>query len=143
MKTAIERLAESVGYPEKVPEGCLSFTFRVDETDVYAEEAGGRVVLSCTLTDDDSLLPALARYAAGRMLKEDAVLSFGQPGVSRPYNLQPAAFLWQDAPADAAASALRRLFETFADSCDWWRSRLEPRSEDDGPPPLAEVMIRP
>lgn len=118
------------------------FTFRVDGAEISAETADGRIVLSCPLTDDESLLPSLARYAGGRMLKEDATLSFGQPGLSSSGS-GSSAFLWQDASADADAYALRRLFETFADSCDWWRARLEPRSGSDAPSPFPEVVIRP
>ena len=147
MKTAIERLAAAIGYPERVPADATSFTFRVDGAEICAEESDGRVALACVLSDDESVLPALAQYAAGRMLREDATLSFGQPGLSSPGSRsaspQPSAFLWQDAPADADASALHRLFETFANSCDWWRARLEPQSGDDGPSPFPEVMIRP
>ena len=151
MKTATERLADSIGYPERVPDGALSFTLRVDGAEIYAEESDGRMTLTYVLSDDESLLPSLARYAAGRMLKEDATLSFGLPRLSasgfRPStatpDLRPSTFLWQDAPADADVHALRRLFETFADSCDWWRARLEQRSGDDRPSPFPEVMIRP
>lgn len=117
MKTAIERLADAVGYPERVPEGALSFTFRVDGAELRAEESDGRVVLTCLLTDAEALVPTLAQYAAGRMLKEEAVLSYGQPG--------PSAFLWQEASAEADARGLLRLFESFANSCDWWRERVD------------------
>jgi len=65
------------------------------------------------------------------MLREDATLAHG----SR------AAFLWQDAPADADARALVRLFETFADSCDWWRARLDERGG--GAVEISEAVIRP
>ena len=55
---------------------------------------------------------------------------------------EPGAFLWQEAPAESDGHALVRLFETFMDSCDWWRARLAAgpaeRSE-----PAPEMMIRP
>ena len=134
-------MIDAVGYPDGAPAGARSFTFRVDGAEVLAEEADGRVVLSCPLSDDESLLPQLARYAAGRMLKEEATLSFGQPGLSVP-DRRPSAFLWQDAPADAAAPALLRLFETFMDSCDWWRERVEGRrSNAEGFSPDSETMV--
>ena len=115
MKTSIERLSDAVGYPERVPEGALSFTFRVDGADIYAEETSGRIVLTYELSDEDSFLAELAGYATGRMLKEDATLSWKNGG----------AFLWQDALVDADARVLSRLFESFMDSCDWWRARVD------------------
>ena len=96
----------------------MPFTMRVDGMEILAEEVGEKIVLSYVLTDDESLLPMLAAYAAGRMLREDAVLAYGEIGGGR------SAFLWQDAPSDADARAMLRLFETFMDSCDWWRDRV-------------------
>lgn len=116
-KNAIERLAGAIGYPEMIPDGVVSFPFRADGAEIAAEEADGRIRLEYALSDDETLLPTLAAYAAGRMLKEDAILSYGDGR----------AFLWQDAPADADARELLRLFETFMDSLDWWRERVENR----------------
>ena len=67
-----------------------------------ATVAGDRLVLSQRLTGDADKLPALAGFAAGRMLREEAVLAYGDG----------AAFLWQDAPADAGEQALVRLFDS-------------------------------
>ena len=108
---------------------------RVDGVEVAAEEMGDQLVLSCALTDDESLLPPLAVYAAGRMLKEDAALAYGDAR----------AFLWQGAPADADAHAMLRLFETFMDSCDWWRARVEAVRGGEAKSASApgEMMIRP
>ena len=94
-------------------------------------EAGGRIVLSHVLTEDASQLPALVSYAPGRMLREDATLAHGEHS----------AFLWQDAPADADARAMVRLFETFADSCDWWRARVDEKKGDSVE--ISEAVIRP
>lgn len=150
MKSAIERLAAAIGYPEKVPDGASSFTFRVDGAEIYGEESDGRVVLTRVLSSDDSILSMLAQYSAGRMVKEDAVLSFGLPGIltsdSRPAGLQPSTFLWQEAPASADARTLRRLFESFLDSCDWWGARIDALrgGEATGPGDGGEMMmIRP
>ena len=132
--TAIERLIDAVGYPERAPRGALSFTLQVDGADVLAEERGGRLRLSLKLAAGEALLPKFAAFAAGRMLREEAALSVdGDRGP----------FLWQDAPASANAHALARLFETFMDSCDWWRARVEERggAEDRTQPEL--YMIRP
>ena len=115
VKTAVEKLAAAIGYPERISGGGGSSVLRVDGMEIVAEETDRRIRLSYALTDDEALLPTLAAYAAGRMLKEEAVLSYGD---SR-------AFLWQDGPADADAHAMLRLFETFMDSCDWWRARVE------------------
>ena len=128
MQTAVERLIEAIGYPEKAPEGALSFTLLVDGGEIFAEETAGRLRLVCRLTDDEALLPLLACYAPGRMLREPAILAYGaaaqRPGgpAVKPANGQ--AFLWQDAPADIDGHGLMRLFETFANSCDWWRERI-------------------
>ena len=150
MKTAIEKLIVAIGYPERVPDGALSFTFRVDGAEIYAEESDGRVVLTRVLSSDESILPMLAQYSAGRMLKEDAALSFGQPGIStlgsRPAGIQPSTFLWQEAPASADARTLRRLFESFLDSCDWWSARIDALRDGEASAPEdggEVVMIRP
>lgn len=131
-KTAIERLAEAIGYPDRVPEGSLFATLRVDGAEVSAAVTGDRLVLSQRLTDAADKLPALAGYAAGRMLREEAVLTYGD-GV---------AFLWQDAPAGAGEQVLMRLFESFMDSCDWWRARVE-SSRAEEKTEFPEMMIRP
>ena len=131
-KTAIERLAEAIGYPDRIPEGALAATLRVDGAEVSAAVTGDRIVLSQRLADEADKLPVLAGYAAGRMLREEAVLAYGDG----------AAFLWQDAPADAGEHALVRLFESFMGASDWWRARVEaPRVEEKTEFP--EMMIRP
>lgn len=115
VKTAVEKLAAAIGYPERISGGGGSAVLRVDGMEIVAEEADRHIRLSYALTDDETLLPTLATYAAGRMLKEEAALSYGDGR----------AFLWQEAPADADARAMLRLFETFMDSCDWWRERVD------------------
>lgn len=122
-KTSVERLLVAIGYPERMSNGLAAFTLRVDGVEVVAEEANGRLVLSYALTNDESLLPTLAAYATGRMLKEDATLAYGNLPTSQPSNVPT--FLWQDVPADADVHDLLRLFETFMDSCDWWRTRVD------------------
>ena len=132
--TAVERLIEAIGYPERAPRGARSFALRVDGAEILAEETEGRLLLSFRLADDDGALPALAGYAAGRFLREEAALA-ADPA-------SPGAFLWQEAPAASDSRTLVRLFETFMDSCDWWRARLEgPASK--GPEEIPPMMIRP
>ena len=134
-RTAIERLAEAIGYPDKIPDGAVVATLRVDDAEVSAAVAGDRLVLSQRLTGDADKLPALAGYAAGRMLREEAVLAYGDG----------AAFLWQHVSADAGEQQLVRFFESFMDSCDWWWERVSERRGEgaEAGAPLAEMMIRP
>jgi len=129
---ASERLLSVIGYPEKIPDTDGPFTLRVDGKEVLVEESAGRIVLSHVLTDADSMIPTLAAYAAGRMLREEATLAFGRHST----------FLWQDAPVDADDRILLKLFETFADSCDWWRARVDERGKTDAVE-ISEAVIRP
>ena len=114
-RTRLEHFLKSVGYPDRVPEGSSSFTMRVDGMEIVAREASGRIVLSYSLSDDLSIVPTLCSYAAGRILREDAVLTCDNSS----------AFLWQDAPASSSEREMVRFFETFVDSCDWWRERVD------------------
>ena len=131
-KTAIERLAKAIEYPDRMPEGSLRAVLRVDGAEISAAVTGDRLVLSQRLTGEADKLPALAGYAAGRMLREEAVLAYGDGAV----------FLWQDASADAGEQALVRLFESFMDSCDWWRARVD-ASRAEEKTEFPEMMIRP
>ena len=82
-----------------------------------------------------AFVAALAAFAAGRILREDAVLSFGDLSGGQ------CAFLWQDAPETSDERTFSRLFETFMDSCDWWRERVEGATEEKSEIP--PMMIRP
>ena len=157
-RNAADRLLMAIGYPERIPNTDKPFTLRVDGKEVFVEESAGRIVLSVVLTEDELMVPTLAAYAAGRMLREEATLAFGSLDVlkfrslegasSKPPNLQASklpgnhVFLWQDAPADADDRALVRLFESFTDSCDWWRARVEERGKGDAVE-ISEAVIRP
>lgn len=142
-KNAIARLTEAIGYPERVSDGVASFTLQIDGGEIDASEAAGRIRLVFGLAEDAAQLPRLAEYAAGRMLREDATLAFGQLSTSQPSTFQPSAFLWQEVPADADAHALRRFFEACCDSCDWWRERLERGRDESQSNQFPEMMIRP
>jgi len=143
-KTAIERLAEAIGYPDRVPAGVTSFLLRADGAELLAEEADGRLFLQYVLTEEEALLPSLATYAAGRMLKEDATLAYGRM-VGKSSAEASSAFLWQSVPVSADARDLLRLFETFMDSCDWWRARTEALAGHEPAPAAGSetMMIRP
>lgn len=131
-RNAADRLLAAIGYPERIPNTGDLFTLRVDGREVFVEMSAGRIVLSVALTEDESMIPALAAYAAGRMLREEATLAYGKGNV----------FLWQDAPADADDRTLLRLFESFTDSCDWWRARVEERGKGEAVE-ISESVIRP
>ena len=141
MKTSVERLAEAIGYPEAVPGGAMSFAFTVDGAEVAVRESGGRLLLERRLwqtTDGDDetavRIPAtLARYAAGRVLREEATLAW-DPN-------REAAILWQDIPASAPDERLRRLFEVFTASCDWWAERVKEALTPE--PVFPEMVIMP
>ena len=132
-ETAITALASAIGYPEEVPAASVSFVFSVDGGRVEASIERGRLVLVRGLAAaGDVDLAQFAGYAAGRVLREEAVLAY-DPTDDR-------LILWQDVPADASAGLLRRFFEVFAASCDWWLARV------DGASPAAsvpEMTIRP
>ena len=140
-KSTIKRLAEAIGYPEEVPDGVLSSAFMVDGAEIAARESGGRLLLESLLWratdgDDETIarVPAmLARYAAGRVLREEATLAW-DPN-------REAAVLWQDIPASAPAERLRRLFEVFTASCDWWAERVKEALTPE--PVFPEMVIMP
>ena len=132
-ETAITALATAIGYPEEVPAASESFVFSVDGGRVEASVERGRLVLVRGLAAaGDVDLAQFAGYAAGRVLREEAVLAY-DPGDDR-------VILWQDVPADADAGLLRRFFEVFAASCDWWLARLDEAGTAASVP---EMMIRP
>ena len=141
MKTAVERLAEAIGYPETVPGGVLSFAFTVDGAEIAARETGGRLLLERRLWeagdgDDETVarIPAtLAWYAAGRVLREEATLAWDPT--------REAAILWQDVPASAPDERLRLLFEVFTASCDWWAERVKEALTPE--PVFPEMVIMP
>ena len=132
-ETAIRSLATAIGYPEEVNTASESFVFSVDGGRVEASVERGRLVLVRELASSGDVdLAQFAGYAAGRVLREEAVLAY-DPTDDR-------LILWQDMPADADAGLLRRFFEVFAASCDWWLARV------DGASPAAsvpEMTIRP
>ena len=129
------RLARAIGYPDAVAADSARVALLVDGAEVVASEEGGRAILQATVAagPSDELLTALAGFAAGRILREEAVLAY-EPKTD-------AALLWQAAPRDSDALALRAFFRSFTASWDWWRARV---AELENPKPsFPEVMIRP
>ena len=116
--TATARLAQAIGYPEEVPAGARSFVFLADGHAIEAVEDAGRLRLTCRFPQggEEGDLVRLAEYATGRLLKEEAVFAW-DPEAEAP-------MLWQDVPAAAGDALLRRFFEVFATSCDWWMARV-------------------
>lgn len=117
--TSLARLATAIGYPEEVPAGARAFMFLVDGREVEATEEKDRLRLSWRLprAEEDGGLVRLAEYAAGRMLKEEAVLAWDP--------MADAAVLWQDISVRTGDALLRRFMEVFLMSCDWWAARVE------------------
>ena len=132
MRSAVEMLAEAIGYPERVSEGALSFTFRVDDVSIPARVSGGCLLLRW---DFPEAVPpgTLAAYAAGRILREEAVVAW-DPAKER-------AFLWQKAPKGADGRALAETFRRFLWSRDWWAERVAELTAPKTKP--AELLIRP
>ena len=132
-KSRLGVFLRSIDYPEEAPVDAASFTLQVDGLEIVVAQIGSVLRLMCRLTGDATQMPRLAEYASGRMLREDAVLACDKEG----------AFLWQEMPVSADAHAMRRGFEAFADSCDWWRARLAESAEGEVASPFPEMMIRP
>ena len=143
-RIALERLLSAIGYPEKISVADGPATLRVDGKEVFVEESAGRIVFSIELTEDESKFPSLAAYAAGRILREDAVLAYGRrsKAENQASGSRPSVLLWQDVPVDADDHTLVRVFESFADSCDWWRARVDEHGKDDSVE-ISEAVIRP
>jgi hypothetical protein len=129
----ISKLASAIGYPEKVADGSDVYAFRVDGWEIVAEKIGSRLVLKLYLDVAYDDLPLFASYAAGRLLREEAVLAWDD-------NAQKAV-LWREIPPNADHPMMKDAFEDFADSCDWWVQRV---METDAPKSVfPDIMIRP
>ena len=129
------RLARAIGYPDVLAADAAQATLLVDGAEVVASEEGGRAILQATVAAEpsDDVLASLAGFAAGRILREEAVLAY-EPKAD-------AALLWQAAPPGADALALRAFFSSFTASWDWWRARVADLERPQ--PSFPEVMIRP
>lgn len=134
---AIDKLLSAIGYPAgEVSPGVVSCTISVDGGDVRLRIDGQRLVLEkalCRPEDGDGTLERLAGYAAGRILREEAVLAWDPQGGEL--------ILWQDVPAASPGDLLRRVFEVFMASCDWWLARVA--DDAGGASHLPEMVIMP
>lgn len=133
MKNALEKLHETINYPDALPEGAKAFSFVVDDGDVKARLYDGKLILSRVISHDDEALQRLAAFAAGRLLREDAVLAWDERSETL--------ILWQECPDNASAHELKSFMESFLASCDWWLERF---SEINVPAPaFPDIVIRP
>ena len=136
---AIENLAKAIGYPDEVPAGCRDYAFAVDDFEVRAQVTDGRLRLSSTVFtpprdgSEDEKLAELATYVPGRILKEEAVLAWDPDAGSL--------VLWQEMPTGVEENDLRRFFDVFAASCDWWAERVRQASAP--APAYPEMVILP
>lgn len=129
----IKQLALAINYPEQVPDRGGVYTFRVDGGDIVAEIVGRRLVLKRVLDITEEDLPRFAEYAAGRLLREDAVFSWDDRADQ--------AILWREMPMQARPAEIVAAFEDFVDSCDWWVQRV---NELQAPPTVfPDILIRP
>ena len=132
MKGAIERLGEVIGYPERVPEGAVSYVFRVDDDPVRVRLSGARIILEWRFPEGVPV-ERLAGFATGRILREEATLAW-EPSVER-------ALLWQPIPQDADGGELERSVGAFLNSRDWWKERVREFSAPK--PKMADLVFRP
>ena len=134
MSGSVARLARAIGYPEEIPADAVSYALKVDGRSVVAHERDGLLTLTGTLAEDpdEATLVRFAGYAAGRILREEAVLAWDPQSSSL--------MLWQGVSAASSEAVLTRFFEVFATSCDWWFARLD---EEKAASAVPEMVIRP
>ena len=107
----------------------------IDGAEVKIFERGGRHTVARALCEPGTEfdLARLASLAAGRFLREEAVLSWDhENGVP---------ILWQDIAATASQEEKTNLLNRFLASVDWWVERLN--EEPQPAPVLPEMMILP
>ena len=132
MVNLVQRLSELIGYPERVPEGALSFGFVVDGETVEARQSGGALLLVWRFPEK-APVQRLAELAPGRILREEAVLAWDAQSKR--------AILWQVSAKGADDRSLVATFQEFLDSRDWWMNAVEELTAPK--PTLADLIIRP
>ena len=131
----LTRFAAAVGYPEDIPSAAAVFPFRIDGADVIVAAEARRFTVRRDLAKpgDEVPLERLASLAAGRLLREEATLAWdGEAGVP---------FLWQEIALDSSDAELRRAFDRFLASADWWLERVDEAERPE--PSFPEMVIMP
>lgn len=113
---SIDRLLEAISYPDRAGVDGSRATLRIDESEIKVEERDRYLRFIADLDIGENELAEFALYVPGRIYKEAATLAVDADG---------RAFLWQDVSAAQGGAELRRAFEAFLASCDWWRERLD------------------
>lgn len=131
-KSLIRRLGLALNYPADFSEVGGEFVFIVDGLKIIASESSKGVVLKFWLEASPEHIVSFAEFAFGCILRDEATLSWDNSGSSL--------FLWVCLSSPDETS-LRHGFESFADSCEWWRSRAMEREVPVSVVP--DIMIRP
>ena len=129
---AIGRLVKAIAYPpDSVGADGGDSILQVDGAAVRAASVRGRLIVSRSFGEPSGeTLDALARYAAGRMLKEEATLAWDP--------VRRELILWQEIPDVLDEARIRAAFELFCMSCEWWAERCEEARVE-----MPEMTIRP
>lgn len=110
--TAIGYPLDEIGTEEPV-------TLLVDDMRVQVRDERGGLILRYVLGKGSLLdVAQIAGFAAGRMLKEEAVLAYDRAADE--------VILWQKLPANEAL--MKTGFELFMSSCEWWRAAVDAQS---------------
>ena len=132
MINLVQRMGELIGYPERVPEGAVSFVFRVDDDPVEVRQKDGALVFKWTFPEN-APVERIAEFAAGRILRDRAVVAWDP--------FRERAILWQRTRKGDGERALVEAFRVFLGACDWWKrcvaELVQPKAT------LAEIVIRP
>ena len=132
MKGLVERLGEAIGYPERVPEGAVSFAFRVDDDPVEARVKAGTLLFKWTFPEN-APVERLAEFAAGRILRDPAVLAWDP--------VRERAILWWRTTKGADDRELVQAFRAFLDSRGWWKTCVAELTKPKAT--LRDLVIRP
>ncbi len=132
-KESLERMLKAISYPDRSGVDGARAVLVVDEEEIVVESKERILRFTAMLDVGEDEFGVLAGYVPGRIYKEEAVLAVGADG---------RAYLWQDVPAASDDGELRRSFEAFLASCDWWRARVDSGRVDSGSL-FQDVVIRP
>ena len=128
----MERLGLLIGYPERVPEGAVSFVFRVDDDPVEVKARSGTLQFRW-MFPEGAPVASVAEYATGRFLRDPAVVSWD------PFRAR--VMLWLQTPRGVGDGEMVESFRVFLGSCDWWKrcvkEMVQPKAA------MAEIVIRP